>query len=244
MSTASLPTLAPVWGNTLPVSRYAEHTSQDKPQNAAEVWLRAGQVPLDRILMIPAPGTATRDDAVHSKARFGEPCELVDGILVAKTLGYYESVVGAAIAYFLHLYTETNPTGAVAGADGGYDTLPDRLRKPDASFTSYERIRSQPKPTRDALPFAPDLAVEILSPSNTAAEMDQKLKEYFAAGARLVWYIEPELKTARTFTAVGQWEDIPPGGSLLGRDVLPGFALPLTRLFEKAGPNPATPANS
>jgi len=232
--------LAPVWGNTLAVSRQAEHTSHDKPQNAAEVWLRAGQVPLDRILMIPAPGTAKRDDAVHSKARFGELCELVDGILVAKTMGFYESLVGAAMIYFLHLYMDTNPIGVVAGADGGCDTLPDRLRKPDASFTSLKRIQSQSEPTRDALPFAPDLAVEVLSPSNTAAEMNQKLQEYFAAGARLVWYIEPELKTARVFTAVDRWEDIPPGGSLHGRDVLPGFELPLSRLFEKAGPNPAT----
>src|SRR5262249_42482795 len=109
------------------------------------------------------------------------------------------------------------------------------VRKPDVGFTSFARIHSQPKPTRKTLPFAPDLAVEVLSPSNTTAEMEKKLTEYFASGARLVWHIEPELRAGRVFTAVNQWQDIGPDGVLTGSDVLPGFELSLKRLFEKAG---------
>jgi Uma2 family endonuclease len=186
--------------------------------------------------MRPAPGTATSDDAVYSKERFDLLCELVNGILVAKTMGYFESKLAVALAYFLHQYLESHPLGEVAGADGSCETVDDNVRKPDVSFTSFERIRKLGKSTRAKLPFAPDLAVEVLSPSNTAHEMDIKLKEYFAGGTRLVWYLEPELKTARAFTAVDQHEDIPAGGALRGGNVLPGFELPLAKLFEKAGP--------
>jgi hypothetical protein len=66
--------------------------------------------------------------------------------------------------------------------------------------------------------------------------MDKKLREYFSCGACLVWYVEPVLQTARIFTAVGKWEDLRPTDTLRGGDVLPGFELPLTKLFQKAGP--------
>jgi Uma2 family endonuclease len=204
----------------------------------AAVWLRAGQVPLERIVMLPAPGTATVDDAVNSRQRLNLNCELVDGILVAKPMGYLESKVAIALAYFLHLYLETHPLGEVGGEDGPCQTLPDHTRKPDVSYTSFERMDREAKPIRKTLPYSPDLAVEILSPSNTAAEMDKKLREYFATGARLVWYIEPALKTARAFTSPEDFKEIPADGALLGGEVLPGFELPLARLFEKAGRQP------
>jgi Uma2 family endonuclease len=76
----------------------------------------------------------------------------------------------------------------------------------------------------------------VPSPGNTVGELEAKLKEYFAFGAHLVWCVESELKTVRVFTAVDQNEDIFPTGTLPGSDVLPGFELPLAKLFEKAGP--------
>jgi Uma2 family endonuclease len=151
-------------------------------------------------------------------------------------MGYFESKVAIALAFFLHQYLEANPIGEIAGEDGPCETLPEHVRKPDVAFTSFQRIRNQSRPTRKALPFSPDLAVEILSPSNTVAEMEKKVKEYFATGARLVWHIEPELRTARAFTAPDRWEDVPANGVLRGGEVLPGFELYLARLFEKAGP--------
>jgi Uma2 family endonuclease len=236
MSTAALSETTPVWafepGTPLSQACPGNHF----PETVAEVWLRAGKVPLDRILMEPAPGTATSDDAVYSKERLDLNCELVNGILVAKTMGYFESKVAAALIYFFHQYLESHPIGEVAGGDGSCDTVDDNVRKPDVSFTSFDRIRKQGKATRTKLPFPPDLAVEVLSPSNTPYEMDTKLSEYFAGGARLVWYIESELKTARVFAAIDQHEDIPVDGALRGGDVLPAFELPLVKLFEKAGP--------
>ncbi len=61
--------------------------------------------------------------------------------------------------------------------------------------------------------------------------MDRKLREYFQAGVRLVWYIEPKSRTALAYTAVEEWTEIGPNDSLLGGEVLPGFELPLAQLF-------------
>src|SRR4051812_3749462 len=106
MSSASLSDMAPVWA--FPPNEPLNHASPSNcvPHTAAELWLRAGRVSLDRILMDPAPGTATRDDAVYSKERFKLSCELVNGILVAKTMGYFESKIAIALAYFFHRYLD------------------------------------------------------------------------------------------------------------------------------------------
>ena len=81
---------------------------------------------------------------------------------------------------------------------------PGLVRIPDVSFVSWDRFPDR-RVTREPVPaIAPDLAVEVLSESNTKAEMDRKLREYFAAGARLVWYLDPEDRTVRVYTAVGR----------------------------------------
>jgi Uma2 family endonuclease len=82
-------------------------------------------------------------------------------------------------------------------------------------------------------PVAPNLAIEILSESNTAAEMDRKLHDYFDAGVELVWYIEPRTRSALEYVAVEQWTKIAPEGILNGLHVLPGFALRLEELFAR-----------
>jgi Uma2 family endonuclease len=81
------------------------------------------------------------------------------------------------------------------------------------------------------LDVAPDLAVEVLSPSNTVQEMDRKLRDYFAAGVRLVWYVDPVARTIQVFTAVDQVALLREDDTLTGDPVVPGFALPLRNLF-------------
>ena len=137
MSTASLSNTAPVWADPHDSDTNGSVVRPGWPPNAAEIWLRAGQVPLERIVTKPAPGTATIDDAVYSKERLNLSCELVDGILVAKPMGYYESKVAGVVIYAFHQYLETNPIGEVVGGDGPCETTPDHVRKPDAAFTSF-----------------------------------------------------------------------------------------------------------
>jgi len=74
-----------------------------------------------------------------------------------------------------------------------------------------------------------DLAVEVLSKSNTKAEMDRKLRDYFAAGVSLIWYIDPKTRSARAFTTVDESVEITEGGN-----VLSGLIISLRTLFAKA----------
>jgi len=133
----------------------------------------------------------------------------------------------------LQSFLDTNNLGAIAGADGLLKILPGQIRAPGVSFIRWERLsgRHSPKPPIYAL--APDLAVEILFEGNTTEEMNRKLREYFQAGVRLVWYIEPKTCTARAYTAVGEWTEVGPNDSLTGGEVLPGFELPLAQLFAR-----------
>jgi len=228
------PQTAPLWAFPRETGSSSSE-EQQMPPSFAHAWLRVGRVPLDRILTEPAPGSATEEDAVESKAKYGLNCELVDGILVAQAMGQYESQVAFALGYFIHQYLEAHPIGVLAGPDGPCKTLLRHIRKPDVGFVSFETLKLHP-PRKNRLSRCPDLAVEVLSPGNTTSEMEMKLKEYFETGARLVWYIEPQIRSVRVYTAANSWEDIRSDGTLSGGDVLPGFELPLARLFEKAGP--------
>ena len=77
----------------------------------------------------------------------------------------------------------------------------------------------------------PDLAVEVLSPSNTRREMERKLAEYFAAGVRLAWLIDAAAQTAEVYTSPTEFVAIPRDGQLDGHDVLPGLRIELASLF-------------
>ena len=107
----------------------------------------------------------------------------------------------------------------------------DLVRIPDVAFVSNERLASH-LGRREAVPLlAPDLAVEVLSESNTPEEMAIKRQEYFGSGARLVWQIDPDTRTARVYTAPDTFTALTAADALDGGTVLPGFTLPLAELF-------------
>jgi len=189
--------------------------------------------PDDRILIYPTPGTATEEDLLEAESRTGYVCELIDGTLVKKTMATRESMLAIELGYFLRCYLEHNDIGALTGGDGLLRILPQQVRAPDVAFIRWERLPKPGAPKPPIFAAVPDLAVEILSPSNTEAEMDRKLEDYFEAGVRLVWYIDPETRTAVAYTAPADWTDIGTDGSLVGGDVLPGFELSLAKLFAR-----------
>jgi len=202
--------------------------------SVADLQSHLGGIPLDRIRIVPPPGTATVEDAVKSESGGRMVCELIDGTLVEKTMGFMESRVAIAAAYLIESYLDDNPLGIVAGPDGMLRIFPDQVRIPDVSFIRWEQFPEGKLTSEPAPAIAPDLAIEILSKGNTQAEMDRKLRDYFAAGVRLVWYIDPPTRTARAYTAVDQMTEIGRDGVLSGGDVLPGFELPLADLFARA----------
>jgi Uma2 family endonuclease len=201
---------------------------------ASDLLERLGNIPAGRIRLSPPPGFATADDVLRIEAEEGVLCELEDGILVEKPMGWYESSLAILIAFKIGVYLESHDIGKVLGADGSLKILPGTVKIPDVSFISWSRFPREKVPRRPIPALVPDLAVEVLSDTNTKPEMDAKLEKYFEAGVRLVWYIDPPSRSATAFTGVQQPVAIPAEGFLDGGDVLPGFSLSLAWLFEQA----------
>jgi Uma2 family endonuclease len=102
---------------------------------------------------------------------------------------------------------------------------------PDVAFISWDRIPNRQRPKEPIPDLVPDLAAEFLSKSNTPAEMKAKRADYFTAGVRLVWEIDPEARTLAVYTAPDAATLLTATDTLDGGDVLPGFSLPLSELF-------------
>jgi Uma2 family endonuclease len=188
----------------------------------------------DRIRTYPPPGLAAEADVVRIlDSDHKRLVELIDGVLVEKAVGQYESEVVFWLIHFLSNYLDRNPIGKGFAPDAPHRVSPRQIRLPDASFVRADRV---PAGRPAVLPTSPDLAIEVLSPSNTQKEMRRKLRDYFAGGTRLVWYIDPDTQTARVYTSEHDLTDLPTDGALDGGDVLPGFTLPLATLFAKIGP--------
>lgn len=200
----------------------------------ADLLAQLGDIPPSRVLLRPSPGTATEQDVIDVGARHGRLCELVDGVLVEKPMKFRESVLAALLIQYLGGFVRQHDLGIVAGADGAIRLMPGVVRVPDACFLSWNRLPGRRLPEKPIPDLVPDLVVEVLSEGNTRREIERKLSEYFAAGVRLAWSIDPNARTAEVFTAADQSSRLDREQSLHGGDVLPGFVLALRTLF----PNP------
>ncbi len=197
----------------------------------ADLLERFGPIPAARIRSDPPPGTATEDDVIALEVRGNRLFELVDGVLLEKTVGLYESILALRLAQFLQAFLAQHALGIVAGADGMLRLAPGLVRIPDVSFVSWERLPQRRIPRQPIPDLVPDLVVEVLSEGNTAREMARKLQEYFTAGVRLVWYVDPVLQHVEVYTAPEQCEVLTLDHILSGGAVLPGFTLPVQQLF-------------
>ena len=203
-----------------------------KGLTAADLLDRFGPMPDGRIRTDPPPGTATEQDVIDIEARESRLCELVDGVLVEKTVGYYESYLAVQLGYFLAGFVRRHRLGVVAGEAGMMRLSAGLVRIPDVSFVSWTRLPGRRVPRVPIADLAPDLAVEVISPSNTAREMERKLQDFLAAGVRLVWYVYPGPQEVHVYTAE-RHDVLTIEQELSGGDVLPGFVLPLRQLFEE-----------
>ncbi len=195
-------------------------------------WLRElGDIPLDRIIFDPWPGTATEDDVLELERR-GRLCELVDGTLVEKGMGYWESVVAMNLAGMLWSFLNQRNLGIVSGESGMMRLFPGCVRIPDVAFVSFARIKLHEISTRPIPPLYPDLAVEVLSENNTRNEIARKLREYFDCGTQLAWVIDPRARTASVYHRAGEPTSVAGiDASLDGEQVVPGFSAPMIELF-------------
>jgi Uma2 family endonuclease len=205
-------------------------------ETVADLLERLGDIPPHRVRMKPYPGTATEQDVIAAEAAPEKRlCELIDGTLVEKEMGQYESRLAVILAHFIETYLDTHNLGVCFGEAAMLRIVPGVVRLPDVSFVSWDKLPNHELPAEPIANLVPDLAVEVLSASNTRREMENKRREYFQGGARLVWEIDPATRTARMYTGPDQFQEIDLTGSLDGGDVLPGFTLPLSQLFARAG---------
>lgn len=162
----------------------------------------------------------------------GWRCELVRGQVVREPpAGFEHGRVGASILYFLADFVREHQLGEVLTAETGFvlSEEPPTVRAPDVAFVAAEHVPT--KTPRGFGPFAPDLAVEIVSPSNTLSEIHDKVLDYLDSGSRLVWVVDP---VGRSVVVYASREDIRllgEGDELDGGDVLPGFRIGLWELF-------------
>jgi Uma2 family endonuclease len=198
---------------------------------AADLARQFGPMPLDRFCFAPMPGTATEDDLLDFNERQGRLYELVDGVLVEKPMGLPESYLAAALIRILGVFATEHKLGAVTGADGMIRLAPGLVRIPDIAFISWDHFPNRQFPTDRIGAVAPDLAVEVLSASNTRQEMERKRQDYFAAGTRLVWEVDLETRTVTVYPVPHDPTVFREDQTLDGGAVLPGFSLPLRQLF-------------
>jgi len=201
----------------------------------SDLLYQLGDIPAYRVRLQPAPGTATEADVVAVQDRENRLCELVDGVLVEKTMGYYESYVAATLIRLIGNLAVEHDLGIVAGADGMMRLAPGLVRIPDVSFVAWEKLPGRRLPRQPVPGLVPDLAVEVLSEGNTPREMARKLDEYFSLGVQLVWLVNPETETIEVYTSRNQSIVLDKSATLDGGVVLPGFTLPIYTLFTDPG---------
>ena len=163
----------------------------------------------------------------------GQRLELVKGKLFEMPPpGARHGSVAVEIATLLNIHVRANQLGRVFAAETGFilSRNPDTVRAPDASFVAAQSLPAGELPT-GYLEHSPDLVVEVVSPSDTAREVREKVEDWLRAGTRLVWVINPATRSAAVYRALGDSEHLSEGDSLEGGDVLPGFSCILGDLF-------------
>lgn len=173
----------------------------------------------------------------------GNRYELVEGRLVRVPPEFFSSgVVAMTLATLVNAFVRQHRLGLCGGEAAGIKTRsdPDTVRAPDFTFISRERLPPGGIPAR-WYPTTADLVVEVLSPTDRFVNVLRKVQEYLAAGARLVWVINPAERSAVVFRPHAAPQILSGDAALDGEDVLPGFTLPLAELWEGLAPEQQEP---
>ena len=162
------------------------------------------------------------------------PCELINGRIVPMTpTGDEHGAIEANIAAELRAYARDHNLGKVRSGEVGVFVRrnPDTVRAADVLYISHERYAR--KTSNVFLDVEPELIVEILSPNDSWTEVTQKLRDYFAIGVRMVWVVDPAARTIYAYRSLTDIREFTASDLLPGDDVLPGFSVPVARLFEQ-----------
>jgi Uma2 family endonuclease len=161
--------------------------------------------------------------------------EVVDGELVMSPKNNsFHGKISAQLLIALGTFVMARKLGAVWDSSTGFWMHNRNCRAPDLSFITKERLRALgfKSTDRSFIPGAPDLAVEILSPSNTRAEIDERLRDFFASGTQIAWIINPDTECVEVCHAPDKRKLLGSGADLDGEHLLPGFRYPIADLFK------------
>ena len=152
-----------------------------------------------------------------------QPCELIAGEIVMMTpAGFQHGEIALNIGCLLKLHANKNRLGKVVSAEAGFviSRDPDTVRAPDVAFVRQER---QPKSAAGFFPGAPDLAVEVVSPTDRPKDIDDKARAWLAAGTPMVWVVWPNTRSVIVHRAGQPPRILHEADTIAGEEVLPGF---------------------
>ncbi len=160
--------------------------------------------------------------------------ELWDGVIVEMPPpSKLHSKIAGIILTFLNMFVLENGFGTVLGEGGGYKLDEYNVRVPDVSFFAREADL-----TDNTAIFPPDLAVEVISPSETPRSIAEKTELYLNSGTKLVWNVYPDEQVIEVWRKNDatklEMEPIRRDGTVTGGDMLPGFELPLSKVFPQS----------
>ncbi len=187
-------------------------TIQDRTMSAADFWERVAEIEGDTLY------------------------ELVNGEMIevpppSQKNSWMAMLIGGLIMNFARL----NDLGLVLGADGGYILTEYDVRVPDASFVVKNRVQQFKDAMADRSPFAPDIAIEVISPSESVRSVNDKTLLYLNAGVRQVWNVFPDDSIIEVWERGGDGRTtvllLRSGDTLTNKDLLPGFTLKLDEVF-------------
>lgn len=176
--------------------------------------------------------TYTAEDLMRLSSE-GKRYELVKGELVEMApTGGRHGRVSSRIDRRLGHFVEQHGLGELFAAETGFrlSRNPDTVRAPDVAFVARDRLPSADLPV--GFPeLAPDLVVEVLSPSDTAVQVQAKVEEWLRAGVRLVWVAYPDTRSVVVYRSLSEVTVLGEGDDLQGDPVLPGFSCPVSEIF-------------
>ena len=175
-----------------------------------------------------APGPFTPEDviALENEALY----ELVNGYLVEKPMSLLSNWVGGRVAFYFNGYFEKNPVARVYPETTFkcFPNNPDQIRRPDVAVVLLSALPGFPD--GHAL-VRPDIAIEVVSPSDTVYDLDEKLADYEQAAIPLVWVLNPKSRKVRVHRPDAAVEFLADGDTLTADPVLPGFSVKVSDLF-------------
>ena len=177
----------------------------------------------------------------HRPENEGKRFRLIEGVLYeVSPTGWLHGDLTSLLNFYMLGHVLANKLGRVTGAETGFTLYrnpsgKDTVLAPDIGFVRADRIPTELP--EQYVPFAPDLAVEVLSPSNTPAEIALKVDSYLRYGTRMVWVVHPKGRRIEVYRPTGEANQanvrfLSIDDTLDGDDVLPGFTLPLRQLFQ------------